>query len=399
MTSQRHWLLILVCGATMITLTMGLRQTFGLFLAPISDTLGTGRELFAFAVAIQNLIWGASSPFFGALADRYGARWVAAVGGGVYALGLVLMGMASGGDQLMAGQFLIGLGMGGTGFSVVLGIVAKTVAPERRSMSLGIVSAAGSFGQFAMVPVGQGLLDAFDWQIALLVLAAVAATMIGFAFGLREPKEEDDGSARQTIAEALREAFAYRSFVLLTVGFFVCGFQVVFIATHLPAFCADHGISAGIAAWALSLVGLFNIVGSLAFGWAGGRWSKRNALVILYAGRSAVILAFVLLPITPVAAIVFGAAIGCLWLATVPLTSGLIATFFGTRYMAMLYGIVFVSHQVGSFLGAWLGGLIYDRTGSYDWMWVLVIASGFVAAILHALIREQPAARLAGVTA
>ena len=393
MTARRHWFLVLACGSVLITLTMGLRQTFGLFLPPISDALGTGREMFAFAIAVQNLIWGASSPFFGALADRFGARWVAAAGGLLYAGGLILTGTASGDAQIMTGQFLIGLGLGGAGFSVVLGIVARSAAPQKRSFALGIVSAAGSFGQFAMVPIGQGLLAAFDWQIAMLVLSAVAATMIGFAFGLRDIDAADASAARQTISQALREAFAYRSFVLLTVGFFVCGFQVVFIATHLPAFCADHGVSADVAAWALSLVGLFNIVGSLSFGWAGGHWSKRNALVILYAGRSLVILAFVLLPISPTSALIFGAAVGCLWLATVPLTSGLIATFFGTRYMAMLYGIVFVSHQLGSFMGAWLGGYIYDRTGSYTSMWWLVIASGFVAALLHALIREAPAPR------
>ena len=399
MTSQRRWLLVLACGAMMITLTMGIRQTFGLFLAPISDALGTGRELFGFAIAIQNLIWGASSPFFGALADRYGARWVAAGGGAIYASGLVLMAMANDGGQVLAGQFLVGLGMGGTGFSVVLGVVAKTVSTEKRSLALGFVSAGGSFGQFAMVPVGQGLLAAFDWQIALIVLAAIAATMIGFAFGLTEEQEADSRALRQTIGEALREALAYRSFVLLTVGFFVCGFQVVFIATHLPAFCADNGVGADVAAWALSLVGLFNIVGSIGFGWAGGRWSKRNALVILYSLRSVVILVFMLTPVTPTTALVFGATIGCLWLATVPLTSGLIATFFGTRYMAMLYGVVFVSHQVGSFLGAWLGGFIYDRTGSYSLMWWLVVASGAVAAILHIMIREAPAHRPAAMAA
>ncbi|MDZ4735094.1 MAG: MFS transporter [Rhodospirillaceae bacterium] len=399
MTPRRRWLFVLACGAIMITLTMGLHQTFGLFLSPISESLGIGREMFAFAIAIQNLIWGASSPFFGALADRYGARWIAAAGGVIYTAGLVLMGMASSGGEVMAGQFLIGLGMGGTGFSVVLGIVAKTVSPEKCALALGFVSAGGSSGQFAMVPIGQGLLAAFDWQIALFVLAAIAATMIGFAFGLSEKPDSDSKAMRQTIAEALREALAYRRFVLLTVGFFVCGFQVVFIATHLPAFYADNGVGGDVAAWALSLVGLFNIVGSLGFGWAGGRWSKRNALVILYSLRSLVILVFMLLPVTPASALIFGATIGCLWLATVPLISGLIATFFGTRNPAMLYGIVFVSHQVGSFLGAWLGGYIYDRTGSYSLMWWLVVASGAVAAILHIMIREALANRPAAVAA
>ena len=392
----RAWLLILLCGSTIITINMGLRQGFGLFLPPISEQLGTGRELFALAIAIQNLAWGASAPFFGGLADRYGARYIAAIGGFIYVLGMVVMGLALTGEAVILGQFLIGIGLGGAGFSVVLGAVGQAVPAEKRSFALGIVTAGGSFGQFAFVPVAGFFLDSFGVSTAMFGLAAIAATMIGLAFGLRPLRDESGGQMMaQTLWAALNEAAGHRSYVFLTIGFFVCGFQVVFIATHLPAYLQDLGIDQRYAAWSLALVGLFNIVGSLTAGWLGGRMSKRNCLSYIYTARSLVMIAFLLLPISGESALVFGALMGLLWLGTVPLTSGLIVVFFGTRYLSMLYGIVFLSHQVGSFLGAWMGGLLYDLQGSYDLMWWLTIASGFLATALHLMIKEAPSPRMA----
>ncbi|MEX0923007.1 MAG: MFS transporter [Rhodovibrionaceae bacterium] len=393
---SRTWILILLSGSILITINMGLRQSFGLFLPPISEQLGTGRELFALAIAIQNLAWGASSPFFGALADRFGARYIASLGGFIYVLGMLAMGLAISSETILVGQFLVGIGLGGAGFSVVLGAVGQAAPPEKRSFALGIVTAGGSFGQFAFVPIASFFLDSFGVMTAMLCLAAIASTMIGLAFGLRPPEEGSGGRMMaQTLRAALSEATTHRGYVLLTIGFFVCGFQVVFIATHLPAYLQDFGIDQRYAAWALAMVGLFNIVGSLTAGWLGGRMSKRNCLGFIYAARSVVMIAFLLLPISGTSAVIFGAIMGLLWLGTVPLTSGLIVVFFGTRYLSMLYGIVFLSHQVGSFLGAWMGGLLYDLQGSYNLMWWLTIASGFVATALHMMIKEVPAARLA----
>jgi predicted MFS family arabinose efflux permease len=393
----RSWLPVLICGSALITITMGLRQGFGLFLPSISQEIGAGRELFALAIAFQNLVWGFSSPFFGALADRFGARSVAALGGLLYTLGLVVMGLSLSREAVVAGQFLIGVGLGGAGFSVVLGAVGQAAPPEKRSFALGIVTAGGSFGQFAFVPLAALLLEGFGPGDALLGLALIAVTMIGLALGLRPQLGAQAAMqwAPQTLVEALREALSHRSYLLLTTGFFVCGFQVVFIATHLPAFLADRGVAPGYAAWALALVGLFNIIGSLSAGWLGGRVSKRDCLGVFYTARSLVMVVFLILPISGPSALVFGAAMGLFWLGTVPLTSGLIVVFFGTRHLAMLYGIVFFSHQIGSFLGAWLGGFLYDLQGSYELMWWLTIASGFVATALHLLIREVPVERLA----
>jgi MFS family permease len=279
----RSWLPVLICGSALITITMGLRQGFGLFLPSISQEIGAGRELFALAIAFQNLVWGFSSPFFGALADRFGARSVAALGGLLYTLGLVVMGLSLSREAVVAGQFLIGVGLGGAGFSVVLGAVGQAAPPEKRSFALGIVTAGGSFGQFAFVPLAALLLEGFGPGDALLGLALIAVTMIGLALGLRPQLGAQAAMqwAPQTLVEALREALSHRSYLLLTTGFFVCGFQVVFIATHLPAFLADRGVAPGYAAWALALVGLFNIIGSLSAGWLGGRVSKRDCLGVL----------------------------------------------------------------------------------------------------------------------
>ena len=393
---NRPWIVTLVCGATLISLALGMRQGFGLFLPPIAAEFEIGRGTVALAIALQNLAWGLFSPFFGGFADKYSPRLAVAAGGLLYAAGLAVMGTADGGGDILLGQLIVGMGLGGVGFSVVLGVVGRAAPTEKRSLAFGVVTAGGSFGQFAVVPVQESLLSAFGWSEALIILAAASTVMVVFALGL---KNGEDGNSRhtddQTMGDALSEAVSHRGFVLLTTGFFVCGFQVVFIATHLPAFLQDKGVDPQWAAWSLALVGLFNIAGSLAAGWTGDRFSKRTSLAWFYLTRAVIIATFVLLPISAGSALVFGALIGLFWLGTVPLTSGLVATFFGTRYMSMLYGIVFFSHQIGSFFGAWAGGYIYDRFGSYDLMWWLTVASGVVAFVLHMMINERPAPRLA----
>ena len=380
---------VVICAAAvLISLTMGVRQTFGLFLSPLGEELSLSRESFSAAVALQNLLWGFLSPVFGGLADRFGAAKAAFGGALLYVGGLLCMSFAGDGATVALGQGLVGMGIAGAGFSVALGAVGKTVAPEKRVFALGVVTAAGSFGQFAIVPLAQQFIAHFGWRGALVGLAAVAALMAPAAAFLRAPRSALAPASDPAIA-VTRAALSNRSYVLLTAGFFVCGFQVVFIATHLPAYLGDLGMAPIVASVALMLVGLFNIFGSLGCGWLGDRCSKKNSLLWFYLLRSVVIAGFVLLPASPASAIVFGALIGFLWLGTVPLTSGLVAVFFGARHMSMLYGIVFVSHQLGSALGAWLSGYLYEQTGSYDSAWMLAIALGIVAAALHYPIREN----------
>lgn len=395
-TAKRNWIITLICGGVLAALTLGIRQGFGLFLPPMTSELGLTREGFALAIATQNLLWGASSPFFGGIADKWGVRKVLFMGALLYGGGLLVMSATTGMDGLMGGQGLIGLGMGGAGISIVLGPIGRAVPIEKRSFALGLVTAGGSFGQFIMVPTEQGLIDAYGWSYALIILAAIATVGIGiFAIGLSENKKvEDSHHQDQSISNALGEALIHRGFILLSLGFFVCGFQVVFIATHLPAFLQDKGVDGATASWALALVGLFNIIGATGAGWIGGKIEKRISLAWFYIIRSLIIATFILLPISGNSALLFGAAIGIFWLGTIPLTSGLVSTFFGPRYLSMLYGIVFVFHQLGSFAGAWYGGYLYVTTGSYEIMWWLTVVAGFVAGGLHWIIREEPAARL-----
>ena len=389
--NKRVWLITLFCGGVLVTLSLGLRQGFGLFLRPMTLDLNLGREVFALAIATQNMVWGLTSPVFGGMADKYGARKVIAGGALLYAAGLAFMGIATSGTDIMVGQVLIGMGLGSAGVSVVLGVVGRAAPPEKRSMALGIVTAGGSFGQFFLVAVSQNLIDALGWSMTLMTLAGIAAIgMTAFSVGLRSPEGAgEDPGVEQSLGGALGQALTHRSFLLLTAGFFVCGFQVVFIATHLPAFLQDKGFIPEIASWSLALVGLFNIFGSLAAGWIGGKAKKSLSLGWFYLIRSAIIAAFILAPVSPLSALFFGAAVGVFWLGTIPLTSGLIVTFFGARYLGMLYGVVFISHQVGSFLGAWYGGYLYDTTGSYETMWWLTVIAGGVAAALHWMIREE----------
>ena len=392
--THRDWrtpTVVLICGGLILAFSLGIRHGFGLFLQPMTTDLGWGRETFAFSMALQNLLWGAAQPLSGMLADKYGAGRVLASGAVLYAAGLVLMALSQSGLALdLSAGLLIGLALSGTTFSVVFGVVGRTFPPEKRSMALGIAGAVGSFGQFVMLPLEQFLIGGFGWLEALLIIAAMATIMAPLSAALVERRTGPGvGTVRQSAMDAMKEALAHRGFVLLTLGFFVCGFQVVFISVHFPAFLLDRGLSAQTGMMALALIGFFNIIGSYLAGWLGGKLSKKYLLSALYIGRSVVIVIFLLLPITPLSVYLFAAAIGILWLATVPLTNGLVAQIFGVQYLSMLGGFVFFSHQIGSFLGVWLGGYLYDRTGSYNLVWLIAIALGVVAAIANLPIDER----------
>jgi MFS family permease len=391
---QRPWTVLLMAAAFLVVITLGIRQSFGLFLLPITEALGTGREVFSLGLAFQNLLWGISSPFAGALADKYGAGRIAAIGTIFYAGGLAVMaGFVTPGGMMM-GHLMIGIGLGSAGVSIALGAVARAVAPEKRSLALGMVTSIGSFGQFAILPITQIFIDGYGWQVSLLLLSGLSASMLGSCLLLARDETVRDvrtaDIAKITMNSMLKTALSSTDYLLLTVGFFVCGIQVVFIATHLPTYLQDAGISPDIASWALGLVGLFNIIGSLLAGWLGSFISKKKLLAWLYIMRSLTILGFLALPPSPITALLFGAAMGLLWLGTIPLTSGLIVVFFGPAFLSMLYGITFFSHQIGSFLGAWLGGWIYDNLGSYDLMWWIIIGSGVFAFIINLMIDERP---------
>lgn len=385
--------IIITCGALILTLSTGLRASFGLFLKPMTVDLDISRGVFAFAIGLQNLLWGVASPFAGAWADRLGTGRVIVAGSLFYAAGLAGMALGTDGSQIILAQVLVGFGLAGAGFSTVLGAVGRAAPPEKRSMALGIAAAGGSFGQFAIVPYGHELMSHFGWHWALFGLALTSLLMMTLAVGVAG-KPADAGAGRQSLGEALREAVTHRGFILLTIGFFVCGFQVVFVATHLPAYLADKSMPAWLGAWSLALVGLGNIVGTYACGWLGGRYPKKNLLALLYLLRSLVFVVFIMAPLTEASVLLFAGTLGLLWLGTVPLTSGLVAYIFGPAYMSMLYGIVFLSHQVGSFMGSWLAGVAYDVTGSYDVMWWGSVALGVVAAALNWPIVERPVARL-----
>jgi len=387
-------------GASLIlALSLGIRHGFGLFLPPMSAEFGWGREVFAFAIALQNLIWGLAQPFAGALADRYGAQRTVLVGGVLYAIGLVFMGLADSAWSLsLSAGVLIGIGLSGTSFSVILGVVGRAVPMEKRSMAMGIAAAAGSFGQFAMLPGTLGLIGWLGWSAALLVLGLLVALIVPLAAMIKDNPLPRQGH-EQTLGEALREACGHSGFWLLALGFFVCGFQVVFIGVHLPAFLVDQHLPALVGTTVLALVGLFNIFGTYIAGWLGGRMSKPRLLSALYLARAVVIGTFVMTPLTVWSAYAFGIAMGLLWLSTVPLTNGTVATLFGVRNLSMLGGIVFLFHQLGAFLGGWLGGYLYDQTGSYALVWQIAILLSLLAAALNWPVREQPVMRLQGVGA
>jgi len=387
---------VLICGGLLVTLSMGIRHGFGLFNLPITQTHGWSRETFAFALALQNLMWGVTQPFTGALADKFGAFRIMLIGIALYVGGLVVMAMATSGTAFASGAgILIGIAQSGTTYSVVYGVIGRVASPEKRVWAMGIAAAAGSFGQFLMIPVEQTLISVAGWQNALFVLAVLACLMLPLAFSLREPQSEGHGSGfQQTIGQAVREAFGNRNFQLLTLGYFVCGFQVVFIGVHLAPYLKDRGLTdPKIATVALALIGLFNVFGTYSAGALGQRMPKRHLLSMIYITRSVVIAAYLLLPLTAASTWVFAAMMGFLWLSTVPLTNGIIAQVFGVQYLSMLSGVVFFSHQIGSFLGAWLGGFLYDRTGTYDMVWMIAIGLGVVAALVNLPIREHAIAR------
>lgn len=385
-------LLVIVCAGSILGLSMGLRQGMGLFLTPISMHLELGRESLALAMGLMNLFWGLGAPIAGAISDRYGATPVAVAGGLAYSAGLFVMMASQGSGHLLVGGVLIGLGLSGAAFTVVLGVVGRAAPVHLRSKALGLVSMGGSIGQFIALPYIHTLIDGLGWLIALAALSATAFLIVPLAFGLSRRAQDIETPTRESLGQALRSASNVGSFWLLNAGFFACGFHLSFISVHLPAFLSDQGFQSWLGAAALTTVGLTNIIGVYCFGILGGVFSKKNVLSILYLARSAAILFFILLPITEVSVLLFSAVMGFLWLGTVPLTSGLVADIFGTRYMSMLFGIVFLGHQMGGFLGAWLAGIAFDRFGSYDFIWWLSIALGIIAAALHWPIQEREAA-------
>ncbi|MEK8046936.1 MFS transporter [Ideonella margarita] len=385
---------VLICGAFIVTLSMGIRHGFGLWLQPITMDRGWTRETFAFALAVQNIAWGVAGPFAGMLADRFGAYRVLVVGALLYSVGLVIMALATSGAAFTGGTGLIlGMAQSGTTYAVVYGVIGRNVAADKRSWAMGVAAAAGSFGQFLMVPVENWLIGHWGWQNALFVLACAALAIMPLALGLREPAQAAATGPRQSIGSALREAMATPSFRWLMAGYFVCGFQVVFIGVHMPSYLKDHGMSPEVATYALSLIGLFNVFGTYTAGSLGQRMAKRYILSAIYLGRAIAIAVFLAVPLTPTSVYVFASVMGFLWLSTVPPTNAIVAQIFGVQYMSMLGGIVFFSHQVGSFLGVWLGGRLYDATGSYDIVWYISIALGVFAALANMPVRETPLQR------
>ena len=403
---QRSFWVPVICGGVILTIGIGSRQSFGIFQTPIAADLNVGRELWSFGNAVSMLLLGLCSPFVGNLADRFGSARTVAGGGVIYVAGMLIMATATEGVQLTLGNALTGVGMAAAGFGPIFGVITRQTPVVKRSIALGVATAAGSFGQFAVVPLASALQARFgDWHTTMLILALMSVAVLPLTLGLREDRGARPGSARpQSSREALEEAFGNGSFWLLTVGFFVCGFHVAFVGLHLPAYISDQAIGMTafgrtitpleLGGWAIGLVGLFNIAGSLLWAWLGGRHKRKDMLALLYLLRSLVFIAFLALPLSASSVLAFAAALGFLWLGTVPLTSGLVGYLFGPVYMSTLYGIVFFSHQLGSFLGGWGAGRLYDVRGNYDAMWWLSIGLGLFAAAIHWPIRERPVERL-----
>lgn len=395
-TSRMPWLII-VAGSLIAVMTFGPRSAMGFFQLPMLADTGWDRSTFGFAMALQNLFWGLGQPFFGALADKYGTGRVLVLSGFIYAAGLICMSVGTSPAWLhLGGGVLVGLGIAAGSFSVILSAFARHVTPEQRSMAFGIGTAAGSAGMFVFAPISQGLISAYGWSDSLVWLGAMMLIVPLLAWPLRGNSSSGSQSQtqfKQTAAQALKEALGHKSYLLLTTGFFVCGFQVAFITAHFPAYLGDIGIEPRYAVIAMALIGFFNIAGSLIAGFVAQRYSKPYLLAYIYIGRSIAVTAFLLLPQTPLSVIIFAAVMGVLWLSTVPPTNGLVAIMFGTRHLGMLGGVVFLSHQIGSFLGVWLGGFLYDRLGSYDVVWWLGVVMGIFAAIVHWPIEERAVVR------
>lgn len=382
---------VLMCGAAIVTLSMGIRHGFGLWLQPVTQSQGWSRETFSFAIAIQNLVWGFTGIFAGMLADRLGAFKVIVGGALLYALGLIGMAIAKTPLGFMASAgILIGMAQAGTTYAVIYGVIGRNISAEKRSWAMGVAAAAGSFGQFLMVPTEGFLISTFGWQQALMILGLAALMMMPLAWGLREPGFHGGSIVHreQTILQALKEAFKYPSFQLLMAGYFVCGFQVVFIGVHMPSYLRDKGLSPQVASYALALIGLFNVFGTYAAGVLGQKLQKKYILAFIYLARAVAIALFLLVPISPLTVYVFSSVMGVLWLSTVPPTNAAVAQIFGVAHLSMLSGFVFFSHQIGSFMGVWLGGYLYDRTGSYDIVWYIAIGLGVLAALINLPVKE-----------
>jgi predicted MFS family arabinose efflux permease len=390
---RRTMVLLLLLSGVIISLCMGLRQSLGLFMRPMTLELGISAATFGFAIALQNIVWGLSQPFIGAAADRYGPRPVLIGTSLVYAAGLLLMIVSTSfpGGLHVAG-FLAGIGTAGTGFGVLIGTVSRATPPEKRSQTVGLVAAAGSLGTMVIAPLGQWLIDGFGWRTALVAFAAIAASMVVFSLPIRETsgKHAADRKINLSLGEAVHEALAHRGYIFMTLAFFACGFQLVFITTHLPAYLALCGVAPGVGATALGLIGLFNAVGTYMFGLLGARYSQKRLLALIYLLRTLFIVVFLAAPISAASTLVFAAAMGFLWLGVAPLVTGIIGRVFGLTHFNTLYGIVFLSHQLGSFMGAWMGGIVYDLSGDYDFAWGALILVGAAAATLQWWMDERP---------
>ena len=393
-------LVILVCGCLIGAVGFGPRAALGLFLTPMSSAYSWGRDVFALALAIQVIVWGTAQPFVGAIADRFGTMRVLSAGAVLYCAGLTLMAYSTTPGMLdLSAGVLTGLGIAGSSFTIVIAAFGKLMPPHMRSLSFGAGTAAGSFGQFLFSPLAVGFIDHLGWQHALIAFGIITLLVIPLSFALRtapmDMSMKPGAASQQSLRHALAEAFGHRSYILLVLGFFTCGFQLLFITVHLPAYLVDRGLSIDAGAWTLGVIGLFNIIRSLTAGWLGDRMPKRYLLSIIYVLRSLAVVVFISLPVTPISAVIFGAVMGLLWLSTVPPTSALVALMFGTRWMATLFGFAFFSHQVGGFLGVWLGGILFERTGSYNVVWWLSVVFGLLSAIINLPIVEKPIVRLA----
>jgi MFS family permease len=397
LTSWRTPAVLIACGCVIAVISFGPRSTLGFFLTPLSSAHGWGRDVFGLALAIQNLLWGLGQPFAGAIADKYGAPRVLSVGAILYAAGLYLMAQSNSPGMLyISAGVLIGFGLSGCAMPAIIGALGKLVPENWRSFAFGAGTAAGSFGQFLYSPIAVSLMDSFGWQTTLLIFSCLLLLIVPLSLTLMAPRGALAARAAvssQSVTEALGEAFRHRSYVLLVLGFFTCGFQLAFVTVHLPSYLIDRGLSTQVGGWTLAVIGLFNIIGSLGSGYLGNLMPKRYILSFIYFGRALAVVVFISLPASPAATLVFGAVTGLLWLSTVPPTSGLVALMFGTKWLTMLFGFAFFSHQVGGFLGVWLGGVLFEATGSYDIVWWLSVFFGVASAVINLPIVEKPVVR------